>query len=141
LSGNGDCLIRERARPSAVCDTEPRGEKRDAQQQLGEIAAIVHQLGGGLDLTVIMRLTARISVGVHSIYEVEQEAKSADDVRFKKNAKVSEQQARETVTDLYPGMIKEASTKSKATAMQLTRSMSLMFRNSHQTPALLVPIF
>ena len=41
------------------------------------------------------------------IYEIEQEAGSADDPQFKQNAKVSEQQARQTVTDLYPGTIKE----------------------------------
>lgn len=42
-----------------------------------------------------------------SIYEVEQEAKSAGDSRFKKTVKVNEQQARKTVTDLYPGTVKE----------------------------------
>jgi uncharacterized membrane protein YkoI len=41
------------------------------------------------------------------IYEIEQEAASADDPLFKQNVKVSEQQARQTVTDLYPGTIKE----------------------------------
>jgi uncharacterized membrane protein YkoI len=42
-----------------------------------------------------------------SIYEVEQEAESANDARFKKNVKVNEQQARKTVTDLYAGTIEE----------------------------------
>ena len=42
-----------------------------------------------------------------SIYEVEQEVASANDSKFKKNVKVSEQQARSTVADLYPGKIKE----------------------------------
>ena len=41
------------------------------------------------------------------IYEIEQEAASADDPLFKQNVKVREQQARQTVTDLYPGTIKE----------------------------------
>jgi uncharacterized membrane protein YkoI len=41
------------------------------------------------------------------IYEIEQEAASADDPLFKQNVKVSKQQARQIVTDLYPGTIKE----------------------------------
>jgi uncharacterized membrane protein YkoI len=36
-----------------------------------------------------------------------QEAALVDDPLFKQNVKVSEQQARQTVTDLYPGTIKE----------------------------------
>jgi uncharacterized membrane protein YkoI len=42
-----------------------------------------------------------------TIYEVEQEVESVNDARFKNYAKVSEEQARGIVTDLYPGMIKE----------------------------------
>jgi uncharacterized membrane protein YkoI len=41
------------------------------------------------------------------IYEIEQEVGSADDPWFKKHSQVSEQQARQTVTDLYPGTVKE----------------------------------
>jgi uncharacterized membrane protein YkoI len=42
-----------------------------------------------------------------SIYEVEQEADSANDPRFEKEAEINEQQAREQVTALYPGRVKE----------------------------------
>jgi uncharacterized membrane protein YkoI len=41
------------------------------------------------------------------IYEIEQEANSASDPLFKKNAKINEQQASQTVTELYPGTVKE----------------------------------
>jgi len=42
-----------------------------------------------------------------ALYEVEQEAASANDAKFKKNAKVTEQQAIQTVTGLYPGKVEE----------------------------------
>lgn len=41
------------------------------------------------------------------IYEFEQEVDSADDPLFKKNIKVSEQQAHRIATDLYAGRVKE----------------------------------
>lgn len=42
-----------------------------------------------------------------AIYEVEQEAESANDPRFKQNVKVSEQEATKMVTSLYAGEVKE----------------------------------
>jgi uncharacterized membrane protein YkoI len=42
-----------------------------------------------------------------NIYEIEQEATSADNPLFKQNVKISEQQARQIATGLYPGTIKE----------------------------------
>ncbi|MGQ0657961.1 MAG: PepSY domain-containing protein [Chromatiales bacterium] len=42
-----------------------------------------------------------------AISEIEQEAGSVDDARFKKNAKISEDQATATVTALYPGTVEE----------------------------------
>jgi uncharacterized membrane protein YkoI len=42
-----------------------------------------------------------------NVYEIEQEATSVNAPLFKKNVKISEQQARQTVTGLYPGTIKE----------------------------------
>ncbi len=45
--------------------------------------------------------------GDGDIYEVEQEVTSASDPKFKSQAKVSEQQAIKTVTNLYPGEVQE----------------------------------
>ena len=40
-----------------------------------------------------------------NIYEIEQEATSADNPLFKRNVKITEQQARQIATSLYPGTI------------------------------------
>jgi uncharacterized membrane protein YkoI len=45
--------------------------------------------------------------GDGDLYEIEQEVASAGDAKFKKNAKVTEQQAIQTVTALYSGKVKE----------------------------------
>ncbi len=42
-----------------------------------------------------------------NISEIEQEATSADNPLFKQNVKISEQQARQIATGLYPGTITE----------------------------------
>ena len=41
------------------------------------------------------------------VYEIETEVDSSSDERFKRQAKVSEEQARKTALDLYPGKIQE----------------------------------
>ena len=103
----------------AAADTEELGDCLDSVHEIKHTSDFikVEYLSAGQDEDPSFEIEARDSKGRQwefmceadeaNIYEIEQEATSADNPLFKQNIKISEQQARQIATDLYPGTIKE----------------------------------